>query len=183
MTYCIKCGLAAEPGKNYCPRCGSRLAGTPDGPVPTPPAILPGASIVQPTPPKECTKCGMELERHILFCPGCGTKNYVSQPDKARKGDLLIELENCSLVKLQILKNPGALLVYDDKLSFRAATAANNVVIPYSDLASVVAQSGIGFKYGIKLSSIGGKTYQVSLSECYADFYHYVISLILDYKQ
>ncbi len=179
--YCTKCGHAAKPGAKYCLMCGKQLAAETIAQAPSPapePVVVP---IAEPPRPRACTKCGAELVSDILFCPACGTKNYVAQPHKARKGDLLIELENCNLIKLQILKNPGTLLLYDDKLCFRAATAGNNLVIPYADLASVAAQSGISYKYGIKLSSTTGKIYQFCLPECYADSYPYVISLILDY--
>ena len=181
--YCTKCGHAAKPGAKYCHMCGTKLAAETVAQAPIPPAPEAAVPITKPKLPRTCTKCGVELENDILFCPACGTKNYVAQSNKSRKGELLIELENCSLVKLQILKNPGAILLYDDKLFFKAAAAGNNLMLPYADLASVATQSGINYKYGIKLSSTTGKIYQFCLPDCYADSYPYVISLILDYIQ
>lgn len=183
MTYCTQCGLEAEPGKNFCPRCGTRFAVTPNTQLPAPPATPPGDGTVHPRPLRKCTKCGLTLEDGILFCPGCGTKNYVHQPSGPRSGELLMTLENCNLLKLQIIKSPGTLYLHDDKLYFQAASASSSLVIPYSTLAMASPQSGIGARYGIKLSCTGGKTHLFSLPEGYADMHHYVISLILDYIQ
>ena len=184
MIYCTQCGHAAEPGVNYCPKCGKRLAADTNTQASTLlPEAEPAGEFAQQQPQRNCTKCGVALEPDILFCPACGTKNYVFQPNKTKKGELLIELTNCNLMKLQLIKNPGVLYLYDDKLFFKANSPANNIVIPYSDLATVTGQSGFGTKYGVRLSSIGGKNYQFSLPECYADLYYYVINLILDYRQ
>lgn len=181
--YCIHCGNALEPGANFCPQCGERLTANSNAPAPAPSEAVQGAGVALPHIPRICTKCRAELDGDVLFCPVCGTKNYVARRNRIRKGELLMELENCSLVKLQIVKNPGTVALYDDKLCFRASAAANTLIIPYTDLFTVAPQSGISYKYGIKLGCANNKTYQFSLPECYSDVFYYVINLILDYRQ
>lgn len=181
--YCIHCGNALEPGTKYCPQCGEKLTVDSNVPALAPSGAIQGTGITLPDIPRTCIKCSAELDGDTLFCPACGTKNYVARQNRDRKGELLMELENCSLVKLQIMKTPGTLALYDDKLCFHATVAANNLVIPYIDLTAVAPQSGIGYKYGIKLSCTSGKAFYFSLPERYSDVFCYVIDLLLDYIQ
>ena len=185
MIYCSNCGLAAEQGKNFCVRCGAKLMTDGFQQAQEARPIQPERSPAQQTPVpmrRLCTKCGSPLEDDILFCQTCGTKNYVFQRNKARRGELLVALENCRLIKLQILKNSGVLLVYDDRVCFQGDSPGNNVILSYAEVAAASPCSALNASLCIKLSCPNGKSYIFSLSEADADSYYYVINLITDYR-
>jgi len=177
MKFCSICGQKAEQGAKFCKRCGTKLTAN----AASVSEELQNAFAQSPTR-RECTKCGTPLECDELFCPVCGTKNYVYLADKTRNGDLLAALHRCSLIKLSLIKTPGTLFIYDDKVFFQSDLPGNNVAIRFDEVANVCKHSAMGAKLCVKIGSNNGKTHVFCLSDDDADFYHYIVDLISDYS-
>ena len=193
MIFCTNCGLSVEQGTKFCIRCGTKIVGETAPPplsltaqplAPPPGAPQPAAYVMPAGMPtgRACTKCSEALESDTLFCPGCGTKNYVSQPNKLKSGDLLVTLRGCSLIKLQFLRTSGTLYIHDDRLFFQSDTPGGNIVLGYPELTGVSPHTAFGANLCLKLTAISGKAFVFSLSDSDADFYYYVINLIADYR-
>ncbi len=165
MKQCTSCGITLAEDARFCPQCG-----------------MPVQAIEACAPQyKTCTKCGVRLEGNVLFCNACGTKQYVWGPvPYPRPGLLLMEFHTCQYIRLLVMKQPGTLAIYDDRLRFQPASGTPHT-LPMQDLAGIYPAT-TGGSAGIKVTTKKGKTFIYSFSKPEEDAVPYLIGLLMNYK-
>lgn len=183
MKQCVSCGCELSEDARFCFRCGSPVQAfsQENAVMPRPDAPFPGP-VFYNQQKKACTKCGAELDTDVLFCGSCGTKQYVwSQVPYPRAGMLLMQFGTSQYIRLKLMKQPGVLSVYDDKLYFQPASGAPHL-LPMYELAGVYPASAFGSGCCIKVTTKKGKSYLYSFEQPEADSVPYLIGLLMNYK-
>ena len=178
-------GQQASPGQPVSEAAGVSLA--PQKPEPPAHSWSNAGSVPQEASQvevqmKKCTKCGAELGNDVLFCNGCGTKQYIwSQAPPQRIGELLMEFTTCQYIRLQLVKQPGVLSVYDDRLYFCPASGTPHTLLFYEIMGVVPASTLVGSS-GIRINTKKGKSYTYGFGDPEKDSIPYLIGLLMNYK-